>query len=241
MNDGWRTPAAAAVARPVGAEFDAGLRQHMLGIYRNMGIALLISAAVAWFVASTPALYQAIFGTPLKWVAIFAPLAFVFFFSFRFEKMSLSGARIALFAFAGLMGLSLASVLLIFTGASIVTTFLTTAVTFLAMSLWGYTTKADLTRMGSFLFMGLIGIVLASLINLFLQSSALQLVVSIIGVVVFTGLTAWDTQRAKSDYIAYGASEATEKLAVMSALSLYLNFVNLFQMLLQFMGVQREE
>jgi len=239
-DQGWSNVPGAGAARYAGVAFDAGLRQHMLGIYRNMGLALLVSAAVAWIVASTPAIYQPIFGTPLKWVAIFAPLAFVFFFSFRFEKMTLSGARTALFAFAALMGISLAGVLLVFTGASIATTFLVAAVTFLSMSLWGYTTKADLTRFGSFLFMGLIGVVLASVINLFLQSGVLQLVVSIIGVVVFTGLTAWDTQRAKADYIAHGASHQTEKLAVMSALSLYLNFVNLFQLLLHFTGVQRE-
>lgn len=229
-----------AFAPTLGATFDAGLRRHMLGIYRNMGLALIVSATVAWIVAATPAIYQPIFGTPLKWVAIFAPLAFVFFFSSRFEQMSLASARAALFAFAALMGLSLASVLLVFTGASIATTFLVAAVTFLAMSLWSYTTRADLTRYSTFLFMGLIGVVLASVVNLFLQSGTLQLVVSIIGVLVFTGLTAWDTQRAKSDYLAFGASAQTEKLAVMSALSLYLNFVNLFQLLLTFFG-QREE
>ena len=220
--------------------FDEGLRQHMLGIYRNMGLALLVSASVAWLVASTPALYQPIFGTPLKWVAILAPLAFVLVFSFRFEKMTLAGARIALFAFAGVMGLSLASVLLVFTGASIVMTLLVAAITFFAMSLWGYTTRADLTRYSTFLIMGLVGVVLASLVNLFLQSGTMQLVVSIIGVIVFTGLTAWDTQRAKNDYLTYGSSAYGEKLAVMSALSLYLNLVNIFQLLLTFFG-QREE
>ncbi|AKH42437.1 hypothetical protein FHS61_000207 [Altererythrobacter atlanticus] len=241
MNHDWTSNRPAESGFGNAVRFDEGLRRHMLGIYRNMGLALLISAAVAWVVASTPAIYGLIFGTPLKWVAMLAPLAFVFFFSFRFEKMTLSGARMALFAFAGLMGLSLASVLLVFTGASIATTFLIAAVTFLTMSLWGYTTKADLTRYSTFLFMGLIGVVLASVVNLFLQSSALQIAVSIIGVLVFTGLTAWDTQRAKADYVAYGASQQAEKLAVMSALSLYLNFVNLFQLLLQFTGVQQEQ
>ena len=234
-------PGPSALNPTTGDRFDEGLRRHMLGIYRNMGVALLISAAVAWAVASTPPLSALIFGTPLKWVAMFAPLAFVLFFSFRFEKMSLSGARMALFAFAAVMGVSLASILLVFTGASIATTFLVAATTFLAMSLWGYTTKADLTRYTTFLFMGLIGVVLASVINVFLQSGTLQLVVSIVGVLVFTGLTAWDTQRAKSDYLVYGGSEQAEKLAVMSALSLYLNLVNLFQLLLTFFGVQRED
>lgn len=229
-------PKRSALNPSAGVRFDEGLRRHMLGIYRNMGIALLISAAVAYAVASTPALTALIFGTPLKWVAMFAPLAFVLFFTFRFEKMSLSSARTALFAFAAVMGVSLASILLVFTGASVATTFLVAATTFLAMSLWGYTTKADLTRYTTFLFMGLIGVVLASVVNVFLQSGTLALVVSIIGVLVFTGLTAWDTQRAKSDYIAYGASEQAEKLAVMSALSLYLNLINLFQLLLTFFG-----
>lgn len=239
MKSGFR-PAQGAEPRPAYVGFDEGLRQHMLGIYRNMGLALLVSASVAWLIASTPALYQPIFGTPLKWVAMLAPLAFVFVFSFRFEKMTLTGARTALFAFAAIMGVSLASILLVFTGTSIAVTLLVAATTFLGMSLWGYMTRADLTRYSTFLFMGLIGVVLASLVNLFLQSGTLQLVVSIIGVLVFTGLTAWDTQRAKNEYLTYGASDYGEKLAVMSALSLYLNLVNLFQLLLTFFG-QREE
>lgn len=239
MKSGFR-PAQGSEPRPAYVGFDEGLRQHMLGIYRNMGLALLVSASVAWLIASTPALYQPIFGTPLKWVAMLAPLAFVFVFSFRFEKMTLTGARTALFAFAAIMGVSLASILLVFTGTSIAVTLLVAATTFLGMSLWGYMTRADLTRYSTFLFMGLIGVVLASLVNLFLQSGTLQLVVSIIGVLVFTGLTAWDTQRAKNEYLTYGASDYGEKLAVMSALSLYLNLVNLFQLLLTFFG-QREE
>lgn len=212
----------------------------MLGIYRNMGLALLISAFVAWLVASTPALYQPIFNTPLKWVAMLAPLAFVFLFSFRFDKITLAGARTAFFAFAVVMGISLASILLVFTGASIAITMLVAATMFLGMSLWGYMTRTDLTRYSTFLFMGLVVFVLASLVNLFLQSGTLQLVVSIIGVLAFTGLTAWDTQRAKNDYLSYGASDCGNKLAVMSALSLYLNLVNIFQLLLTFFG-QREQ
>lgn len=223
------------------AVVDTGLRRHMLGIYRNMGGALFISGLVAYIIGATPALYGPIFNTPLKWVAMFAPLAFVFFFTFRFDRMSLSGAITALCAFAAIMGVSMASIFLVFTSASIATTFFIAASMFLAMSLWGYTTGADLSRWSSFLFMGLIGVVIAGLVNLFLQSGALQLVISIIGVIVFAGLTAWDTQRAKSEYIAYGGGAATEKLAVMSAFSLYLNFVNIFQMLLQFTGVQRDE
>jgi FtsH-binding integral membrane protein len=224
-----------------GAKFDAGLRQHMLGIYRNMGVALVISGAVAYAIGSTPALYGPIFNSPLKWVAMFAPLAFSFFFAFRFEKMTLQGALASLWGFSALMGVSLASVFLVFTGASIATTFFIAAGMFLATSLWGYTTGADLTRFGGFMVMGVIGVVIASLVNLFVPSGPLQLVISLVGVLVFTGLTAWDTQRAKSDYIALGGGVASEKLAVMSAFSLYLNFVNIFQLLLQFTGVRNDD
>lgn len=218
------------------AAFDAGLRSHMLGVYRNMGLGLILTGIVAALIGSTPALYQPIFGTPLKWVAIFAPLAFIFFFSFRIEKMTDAGARTAFYAFAAVMGVSLASIFLVFTGASIAQTFFIAAAMFLSMSLWGYTTGRDLTKMGSFLFMGLIGVVIASLVNIFLGSPVLHLVISIIGVVVFTGLTAWDTQRIKSEYLVYGGTQAAAKLQVMGALSLYLNFVNLFQLLLTFFG-----
>ncbi|RSU70631.1 BAX inhibitor (BI)-1/YccA family protein [Sphingomonas sp. S-NIH.Pt3_0716] len=212
----------------------------MLGIYRNMGLGLAITGAVALGVASSPAIYEPIFNTPLKWAAMFAPLAFVLFFSFRIERMSTAGARTAFFAFAAVMGISMASIFLVFTGQSIATTFFIAASMFLAMSLWGYTTGRDLSKWSTFLLMGLVGVVIASLVNLFLASSVLQLVLSIVGVIVFTALTAFDTQRAKSDYLAYGGTQAAEKLAVMSALSLYLNLVNLFQLLLTFFG-QRQE
>ncbi len=220
--------------------YDAGLRRHMLGIYRNMAIGLGITGSVALGVASTPAIYEPIFNTPLKWVAIFAPLAFVMLFSFRIERMSTAAARTAFFAFAALMGVSMASIFLVFTGQSIATTFFIAASTFLAMSLWGYTTGRDLSKWSTFLLMGLIGVVLASIVNIFLASGVLQLVLSIAGVIVFTALTAFDTQRAKSEYLTYGGSETAEKLAIMSALSLYLNLVNLFQLMLTFFG-QRQE
>lgn len=220
--------------------FDAGLRRYMLGIYNNMGLGLIITGLVAALIASTPALYQPIFGTPLKWVVMLAPLAFVFFFSFRIERMTAAGARTAFFAFAAVMGVSLASIFLVFTGASIARTFFIAASMFLGVSLWGYTTKRDLTRWSTFLFMGLIGVVIASLVNLFLGSSTLQIVVSLAGVLVFTGLTAWDTQRVKSEYLAYAGTRHAEKIAIMGALPLYLNFVNLFQLLLTLFG-QREE
>ncbi|PSJ38743.1 Bax inhibitor-1/YccA family protein [Allosphingosinicella deserti] len=235
------TPSAQYRPTPVsGAAFDAGLRRHMLAIYNNMGVGLVITGLVAFGIASTPALVQAIFGTPLKWVAMFAPLAFVFFLSFRMERMSVGSARMAFFAFAAVMGVSLASIFLVFTGASIARTFFIAAGMFLSVSLWGYTTKRDLTKWSTFLFMGLIGVVIASLVNVFIGSSALQMAVSIAGVLVFTGLTAWDTQQAKSMYVAYAGTPHAEKLGIMGALSLYLNFVNLFQLLLTFFG-QRDE
>lgn len=228
-------------ARRAGAAFyDEGLRRHMLGVYRNMALGLGLTALVALLVASTPALYQPIFGTPLKWVAIFAPLAFVLLFSFRVERMTAAQARMAFYAFAAVMGVSMASIFLVFTGTSIALAFFSAAAVFAGMSLWGYTTHVDLSRWGSFLMVGLIGVVIASLVNLFVGSSTLQLVFSIAGVLVFTGLTAWDTQRLKNDYLAYAGSEQADKLAVMGALSLYLNLVNLFQLLLTLFG-QREE
>ena len=222
------------------AGFDAGLRRYMIGIYRMMGLGLLLTGAVAAGVASSPVLVAAIFGTPLKWVAMLAPLAFVMFFSFRIERMTTATARAAFFAFAAVMGVSMASIFLVFTGTSIAQTFLVAATMFLTVSLWGYTTNRDLSGWSSFLMMGVIGVVVASLLNIFLGSSTLQLAISLVGVAVFTGMTAWDTQRAKSDYLAWSGHEAIEKMAVMSALSLYLNLINLFQLLLQLIG-QREE
>lgn len=225
---------------PSAAIYDEGLRRHMLGVYRNMALGLGITALVALLIASTPALYQPIYGTPLKWVAIFAPLAFVLIFSFRVERMTTAQARTALYVFAALMGVSMGSIFLVFTGTSIALAFFSAAAVFAAMSLWGYTTSVDLSRWTTFLMVGLIGVVIASLINLFVGSTTLQLVFSIAGVLVFTGLTAWDTQRLKSEYVAYAGTERADKLAVMGALSLYLNLINLFQLLLSLFG-QRDE
>lgn len=226
-----RSAAAAAQVR-----YDEGLRRHMLGIYRNMGIGLALTGLVALAVANTPALVALIFGTPLKWVAMLAPLAFVFFFTFRIERMTVAGARTAFFAFAAIMGVSMASIFLVFTGTSIAMAFFTASAMFAGLSLWGYTTNRDLTGMGSFLMIGLIAVIGASLVNLLLGSSLLQMAVSVIGVIVFAGLTAWDTQRLKSEYITYANSQAVEKLAIMGALSLYLNLINMFQLLLGLMG-----
>ncbi|AOG11836.1 MAG: Bax inhibitor-1/YccA family protein [Alphaproteobacteria bacterium] len=222
------------------ALFDEGLRKHMLRVYNYMGLGLVITGIVAFVVSQTPALYVPIFSTPLKWVVMLAPLAFVFFFSFRIHAMSAATAQMAFWAFAAVMGLSLSSVFLVFTGTSIARTFFITATMFGAMSLYGYTTKRDLSQFGSFLMMGLIGVVIASIVNIFLGSSALQFAISVIGVVVFVGLTAWDTQNIKQQYAENFDQESQQKLAVFGALSLYLNFVNLFQLLLSLTG-QREE
>ncbi len=219
--------------------YDAGLREYMLKVYNNMGVALVISGLVSFLVANSQSLMQAIFTTPLKWVVLLAPLGFVLFFSSRINKISASSAQNYLWIFAGLMGLSLAPLFLIYTGASIAKCFFISASLFGTMSLYGYTTKKDLTAWGSFLMMGLIGIILASLINLFLQSSSLDFVVSILGVIIFTGLTAYDTQRIKSMYYQLSDKESISKAATMGALSLYMDFINLFIMLLRLFGDRR--
>lgn len=218
------------------ALFDEGLRQHMLRVYNYMALGLVITGIVAFIVGSTPALYVPIFQTPLKWVVMLAPLAFVFFFSFRIQSMSSSTAQMTFWAFCAVMGLSLASVFLVFTKTSIAQTFFITAAMFGAISLYGYTTKRDLSKMGSFLMMGLFGIIIAGIVNIFLGSSALQFAISVIGIVVFVGLTAYDTQNIKEQYSENYDQESNQKLAVFGALSLYLNFVNIFQLLLNFTG-----
>jgi len=233
---GWQT-GAGRIDRTL---FDEGLRQHMLRVYNYMGIGLVLTGLVAYIVGTTPALYVPIFSTPLKWVVMLAPLAFVLFFSFRMQTISAAGAQGMFWAFCAVMGLSMASIFLVFTGTSIARTFFIAAAMFGATSLYGYTTKRDLSQFGSFLIMGLIGVVIASLANLFLASSTLQFVVSIVGILVFVGLTAWDTQSIKEQYAESFDAESQQKLAVFGAFSLYLNFINIFQLLLNFTG-QREE
>jgi FtsH-binding integral membrane protein len=222
------------------AAIDAGLRQYMLSIYNYMTVGLAITGLVAFMVAQSPAAMQVIFGTPLKWVVMLAPLGFVFLFSARIHAMSPSTAQMVFWAFAATMGLSMASIFLVFTGTSIARVFFITAAAFGATSLYGYTTKTDLTKMGSFLFMGLIGIVLASLVNLFIGSSALQFAISVIGVIVFTGLTAYDTQRLKEVYAETYDRDTLSRIAIMGALQLYLDFINLFTMLLQLFGQRND-
>jgi len=237
-------PNARAAAARTGASverIDEGLRAYMLSIYNYMGLGLAITGLVAFIVASTPALYQPIFGTPLKWVVMLAPLGFVFALSAGIQRFSVSTAQILFWVYAGVMGLSLASIFLVFTGESIARTFFITAAAFGALSLYGYTTKRDLSAFGSFLVMGLFGLVIAMLVNLFLQSSALQFVVSVLGVFIFSGLTAWDTQQLKNLYFdVQDDATATAKTAIMGALKLYLDFINLFIFLLHFLGQARE-
>jgi FtsH-binding integral membrane protein len=215
---------------------DEGLRSHMLRVYNYMGGGLVLTGIVALLVASTPAIYQPIFGTPLKWVVMLAPLAFILVLSLRMEALSAATAQMLFWAFCALMGLSLASIFLVFTGTSIARTFFIAATMFGATSLYGYTTRRDLSSMGSFLIMGLIGVIIAMLANLFFQSSALQFAISVIGVIVFTGLTAYDTQNIKQQYAEGHSTDMQSKLAVFGALSLYLNFINLFQLLLGLTG-----
>lgn len=228
------------------SQYDIGLRKYLSGVFAYMSGALMLSALVAFAVANITPVAALVFGSPLKWVAIFAPLALVMFASFRFDRLSLGTLHSLFWGFAALMGVSLASALLVFTGTSIVQAFLSASVVFLTMALWGYTTKRDLSSWGSFLMVGLIGVIGASIINLFIGSGTLSMVVSIVGVIVFTGLTAWDMQRLKGEYLAhreahgYSGQEHLGKLQIMGALSLYLNLINLFQMLLSLFG-QRQE
>ncbi len=227
-------------ARPAQwAEVDVGLRQYMLRVYNYMAGGLALTGIVA-YVAAESGFYAAISNTPLSLIVMLAPLALVLLLSFRIQTMSLGSAHLAFWAFAGSFGLSLAGIFLLYTGLSIASTFFITAAMFLAMSLYGYTTNRDLTGVGSFLFMGLIGIVIASLVNAFLGSPALQFAISVIGVVVFTGLTAWDTQRIKEIYFAGDDTAVMGKKAIMGALRLYLDFLNLFLMMLQFVGQRRD-
>lgn len=224
------------------AVFDAGLRSYMLTIYNYMAAGVLLTGAVAWLTASSDVLMSAIFQTPLKYVVFLAPLGMVFFLSARIERLAPATARLLFFIYAAMLGLSLGSIFHIYTGNSIAQTFFVAAGSFGALSLYGYTTRTDLSRFGSFLVMGLIGLVLASLVNLFLGSSAMGFAISVIGVLLFAGLTAWDTQRLKEYYLsnAGGGNDAVARLAVMGALTLYLDFLNLFLFLLQFLGVRRD-
>ncbi len=231
------------------AAVDQGLRAYMLRVYNYMLMGLGLTGIAAFATANT-ALRDIFFAynptagmyglTLLGMVAIFAPVAFVFFLSFRIQRMSLATAQGTFWAYSALMGISIASVLLNFTGESVARVFFITAATFGTMSLWGYTTKRDLTGFGSFLFMGLIGLLIAMVVNIFLGSTMMQWIISVVGVLIFTGLTAYDTQIIKESYYVGDDGTVAGKKAVMGALRLYLDFVNLFLMLVQLLGNRRQ-
>ncbi|MCI2400517.1 Bax inhibitor-1/YccA family protein [Aliiroseovarius subalbicans] len=227
------------------AAIDEGLRAHMNKVYGTMSVGLLMTALVAWAFGSNDALLS-ILRDPitlspniLGWIVMFAPLIMVFAFGAAINRLSAAGAQLFFYAFSAVMGLSISWIFAAFTGISIAQTFLVTAISFAGLSLWGYTTKKDISAWGSFLIMGLIGLIVASIVNIFLGSPAIHFAISILGVLIFAGLTAYDTQKIKTDYIAHAHamdSEWLAKSAIMGALNLYLDFINLFMFLLQFLG-----
>ena len=227
------------------AQIDEGLRAHMNKVYGLMSVAMVVTAGVAWGVGSSEQLFSLLRNpvtggmTILGWIAMFLPLGMVFAFGALINRMSASAAQLFFYAFAAAMGLSMAWIFQVFTGVSIASTFLITAIAFAGLSLYGYVTKRDLSAMGTFLMMGLIGLLVAMVVNIFLASSALAFAISVIGVLVFAGLTAFDTQNIKNTYIAHAQAMDQEwlgKAAIMGALNLYLDFINLFMFLLQFFG-----
>ncbi len=218
------------------AGIDVGLRQYMLRVYNYMTLGLALTGGVAFAASTSPELMQTIHGTGLRLVVMLAPLGFVIFFMARLHAMKPATAQMVFWAFAVIMGLFLSYIFLTYTGASITRVFFITAGTFAGMSLYGYTTKRDLSGFGSFLFMGLIGVFIAMVVNAFLQSSAMEFVISVVGVLVFVGLTAYDTQAIKSIYSETDTGATQEKKAIMGALRLYLDFINLFIMLLRLFG-----
>jgi FtsH-binding integral membrane protein len=221
------------------AQIDEGLRAHMNKVYALMSVAMVITGGIAYIVGTNEQLLIAIFGSPLKWVVMFAPLAVVFAFGAMIHRMSQATAQLVFWGFAGLMGLSISYIFAVYTGISIAQTFLVTAIAFAGLSLYGYTTKRDLSGFGTFLIMGVIGLLVASIVNIFLASSAIAFAVSVLGVLIFAGLTAYDTQSIKNTYIVHAHNGDTEwlgKAAIMGALNLYLDFLNMFMFLLQFLG-----
>ena len=219
------------------AQLDEGLRAHMNKVYGLMSVAMLITAGVAWAVGTNDAMVAAVFGTPFKWVAMFLPLVMVFAFSAMINRMSVAAAQLFFYAYAAAVGLSLSFIFAVYTGTSITQTFLVTSIAFAGLSLYGYTTKKDLSGMGSFLIMGVVGLIVAMLLNAFVfKSGVMGLAISALGVLIFAGLTAYDTQRIKSMYAYVAGTDMVGKTVIMGALSLYLDFINLFQFLLSFMG-----
>ena len=227
------------------AQIDAGLRAHMNKVYGTMSVGMFLTFAVAWAVGTSPALLS-IFRDPatlqpniLGWIVMFAPLGMAFMFGAALNRLTAAGAQLLFYAFAAVMGLSLAWIFAVFTGISIANVFLVTAISFAGLSLYGYTTKKDISGWGSFLIMGVIGLIVASLINMFVGSPAIHFAITILGVLIFAGLTAYDTQNIKNTYIAHahhGDSEWLGKAAIMGALNLYMDFINMFMFLLQLLG-----
>ena len=234
------------------AAIDEGLRAYMLKVYNYMTTGLLVTGLVAYFfgkasiitndmgqIIGLTSVGNLLFNSPLQWVVMLAPLGFVFYLSAKINKMSVSSAQTTFWIFSAIMGLSLASIFIQFTGSSIARVFFITSGTFAGMSLYGYTTKKDLTKLGGFLIMGLIGIIIASIVNIFVGSSAMQFAISVIGVLIFIGLTAYDTQKIKNMYLAGDSESIGSKKALMGALRLYLDFINLFILLMHLFGQRR--
>jgi FtsH-binding integral membrane protein len=221
--------------------FDAGLRDYMIKVYNFMGLALVFSGLIAIAVSSSPTMMKVLFGTQLRYLIMFAPIAFILFFSFKINSMSAAATKNCLWLFSGLMGLSLSSIFIIYTNASIARIFFITASVFGAMSLYGYTTKKDLTNLGSFLMMGLFAVIIASLVNIFMKSGALQFILSILSTLIFVGLTAYDVQKIKQNYYyCSGNDELIAKASALGALNLYMDFINIFIHLLQIFGNRRD-
>jgi len=241
----WSDPRTTAAASPTSvgtreAAYDAGLRSYMLSVYNYMASGVLLTGIVAllfsWGGIESPAATLILAGGPLAWIIMLAPLAFVMVLSFGINRLSTGTAQMLFWAFAVVMGLSMSTIFLRFTGVSIAQTFFATTAAFAGLSLWGYTTKRDLSAFGTFLVMGVVGLLVAMIINIFLQSSAMAFAISAIGVLLFAGLTAYDTQRIKSMYAYVAGTDMMGKTVIMGALSLYLDFVNMFMFLLNFMG-----
>jgi len=227
----------------MGAEIDAGLRAHMSKVYGLMAIAMAVTGAVSYGFGSTPALISILFDSAtgrmngLGYVVMFAPLGMVLFFGAAVNRLSQAGAQLFFYTFAALMGMSISWIFMVYTDVSIVKTFLVTSIAFASLSLYGYTTKKDISAWGSFLIMGVVGLIIAMVVNIFMQSAALDFAISAIGVLIFAGLTAYDTQKIKTMYLQAAHSGAeTGKMAIFGALTLYLDFINLFMFLLRFMG-----
>ena len=218
------------------SDIDVGLRNYMLKVYNYMCMGLALTGAVAFAASTSDSLMQVIYGSPLRWLVMLAPLGIVFFLAAKVNSMAASTAQTVFWIYAGVMGLSLSYIFLVYTGASVTRVFFVTAGAFAGLSLYGYTTKRDLSAMGTFMIMGLIGVIIASIVNIFLESSGLQFVISVLGVLIFAGLTAYDTQKIKSMYLDTDGHEVSEKKAVMGALSLYLDFLNMFIFLLHLFG-----